>query len=139
MGKYLIGIVFILLAATVGYLFGVSVSTSKISLPQISTRQGVSKNPLFKSQTATFQGTITKIDKSNLSVKDESGRTGTFPISSKVTIYKFSGSSRQASASSDIKTLETGKQVLIVLELKDKEYQVISISYLPPAQPPTKR
>lgn len=130
--KYLLGIVLILIAAAGGYFFGVSRQNSSPG----STKQ-VSKNPLFKSQTATFQGTITKIDGSKLSLKDDSGQAGTFSLSPKVTIYKFSGSTRQASASSDIKTLETGKQVLIVLELKDNQYQVISISYLPP--PPAKR
>ncbi len=136
MGRYLISAILIVIAAAGGYFFGISVSTSKTTPPADVTRPAVTRNPIFKSQTATFQGTITKIDRSSVSLKDESGKTGIFPISAKVVIYKFTGSSRQASASSDIKTAETGKQVLVVLELKDNQYQVISISYLPPAPSP---
>ena len=92
-------------------------------------------NPLFRSQSATFQGEITKVSGNKISVKDEKGQTGDFSVADKVVIYKFKEGVSQASVSSDLKTIDTGKQALVVLELINGQYQVVSISYLPP--PPT--
>ena len=133
-GKSLFVVVLVVVAAVAGFLFG-SAGSAKTKLPQVTTgtgNQSVAKNPIFKSQTATFQGVITKVDGSNLSVKDDKGQTDTFPVSQRAVIYKFKAGSPQASASSDLKTIETDKQALVMLELVDDKYQVVSISYLPP-------
>ncbi|TSC85723.1 MAG: hypothetical protein G01um10147_1114 [Microgenomates group bacterium Gr01-1014_7] len=134
--KYLVTVILVVVAAVAGFLFG-SAGSTKTGLPQITTgNQSVAKNPIFKSQTATFQGIITKVDGSELSVKDDSGNTDTFSVSSKAVIYKFTGSSSQASASSDLKSIDTDKQALVMLELIDGKYQIVSVSYLPPPPKP---
>lgn len=135
-GKYLVTVILVVVAAVSGYLFG-SAGSAKTKLPQVTTgNQSVAKNPIFKSQTATFQGFITKVDGSNLSVKDEKGTTDTFPVSQRAVIYKFKANSPQASASSDLNSIETDKQALVMLELLDNKYQVVSVSYLPPPPAP---
>lgn len=131
-GKYLVTVILVVVAAVAGFLFG-SAGSGKNGLPQITTNnQPVSKNPIFKSQTATFQGVITKVSGNSIEVKNDSGQVATFPVAGKVVIYKFTGASPQASASSDLKSIETDKQALVMLELIDSGYQVVSISYLPP-------
>ena len=64
-------------------------------------------NPLFKSQTATFQGEISQVSGKKIAVKSDNGQTGEFPVSDKVVIYKFKEGSNQASASSDLKIIYT--------------------------------
>lgn len=100
----------------------------------------VASNELFRSQTATFQGEITKVSKDSLDVKTDTGTTGNFKLSSKVYIYKFAAGAPQATSSTDLSTIESGKRVLIILELSDSQYKVVSISFQPaPAtQTPTK-
>lgn len=126
-------IVLALSAGIIGFALG------RYNAPQInqtlapSTREEQPKtSPLFRSQTATFQGEITKVSGNKLSVKDDKGQTGDFPVSNKVVIYKFKAGSNQASASSDLKSIDIGKQALVILELVNGKYQVTSISYLPP-------
>lgn len=88
---------------------------------------------LFKSQTATFQGKITEVSGNMAKVKSDT-QEGEFEISDKVVIYKFLGSSPTASASSDLKMIETDKMVLATLELMDGKYIIVSISYFRQAQ-----
>ena len=86
-------------------------------------------NLLFKTQSATFQGKITNIAGKKLFVNSDEGQTGEFAISDKVVIYKFAPGSSTAGPSNDMRTIETGKEVLIALDLINNQYQAISISY----------
>lgn len=88
-----------------------------------------SANLLFKTQSATFQGKITGVSNRTLTVESDTGQTGQFDVSPKISIYKFTPNSSTASASADIKTIETDKQVLISLDLVGGKYQAVSISY----------
>lgn len=137
--KYATTIILIVIAAVGGFLAGKQNQGGSVSLPKIQSQASqIQSNPLLKSQTATFQGTITKVSGQTIDVKSDSGQTGSFPVSARVVIYKFNGTSPQASASSDLKTIETGKQALVMLELLDNKYQVVSVSYLPPPPAPKK-
>ena len=135
--KYATTIVLVVIAAALGFLFGKQGQMPGLKTQNpLSTESQTAQNSLLKSQTATFQGEITKVNGQNIDVKSDSGQTGSFPVSSKVVVYKFSSGSTQASASSDLKSIETGKSALIMLELMDGKYQVVSVSYLPPAPAP---
>lgn len=85
--------------------------------------------PLFKSQTATFQGKITKINGKTLDVEADNGQKGRFDLSDKVIIYTFTGSTSIASPSTDLKLLETDKKVIINLELINGKFQAVAVSY----------
>lgn len=124
----------ILICLLVGGILGFAFGRMNRSVPNYPIQPKSSQiqtNPLFKSQTATFEGEITKVEGNSLIVKDEKGQTGNLPISSKVVIYKFKPGSSLASASSDLKLIDPGKKAQVVLELIDGKYQVVSISYLP--------
>lgn len=127
------------LSAGGGFLVGKNTTQMKLITQPAEQNQLPKANPIFSSQTATIQGEITKVNGSTLSVKTSNGQTEDFPVSSKVVIYKFSGKSPQASASSDLKSVTLGERVLIQLELKDNKYQVISISAFPPPPSTTKK
>jgi len=127
-------LVVFIVAASVGFLLGrfspggnVSLSGSVSKVPQT--------NSLFRSQTATFQGMITKVNKGSIDVKTDSGQTGSFALSEKVNIYKFKEGSRQSSTSSDLSSIETGKKVLIILALSGNQYKVVTLSYQPSVAP----
>ncbi len=135
--KYLVSVILVIAAAVLGYLFGAASASRLAPSPSPVIQQSVvARNPIFKSQTAIFQGVITQVSGRNLAVKDDKGTTATFPVSSKVVIYKFNGNSPQATGSSDLQTIETGKQVLVMLELINNQYQVTSVSFLPPPPKP---
>ena len=106
-------------------------STTSQSAQSVPTTQSLQAavNPLFKTQAATFQGKITSVSGKTLQVESEAGQKGEFGVSDKVVIYKFASDSPTASSSSDLKTIDTGKQAIISLELMGGKYQAISISY----------
>lgn len=121
-----------LCAAILGFSIGKYYSFApEAPLQSKLTEDKVPTSALFRSQTATFQGEITEVNENKILVKSDSGQIGEFPVSDKVLIYKFKEGSAQASASSDLKTVETDKPVSIILELISGEYKVVSITYLP--------
>ncbi len=133
--------VVIVLSVVVGFVAGRSnkINSTTVTVPQgnnkplvqVETTKSLQAavNPLFKAQAATFQGKITSIAGKTLQVTSDSGEKGEFDVSDSVLIYKFSGNSAVASSSSDIKSIDTGKEVLISLNLVNGKYQAISISY----------
>jgi len=133
--------VVIVLSAIVGFSAGRSnrIGTTTVTVPQGSNKPAVqvettkslqaAVNPLFKTQSATFQGKIDSVAGKTLQVTSDDGQKGEFGISDKAVIYKFTGTSTTASASSDVKAIDSGKQVLISLELLNGKYQAVSISY----------
>lgn len=134
-------VVVIVLAAVIGFVAG-KTNPNSSSPPPISTLNNTKttdsleamSNPLFKSQTALFEGKINSVTGNNIQVESQSGQKGEFSLSDKLAIYKFPNNSSVASASSDVKTIETGKQVLMTLELINNKYQAVSISYFRQAQ-----
>lgn len=139
-------IVSLIIGGVIGFFLGKSV----VQKPPTSSTAPTQANSLFRSQTATFQGEISKVNSDSLDVKSDSGQTGSLTLSNKVVIYKFKEGSKQATASSDLSSIETGKKVLIILEFSGgqykqslnsslrSEYKVVSISYQPaPAPAPT--
>lgn len=130
------GIALVIIGAITGFFLGRYSLSGPASQPPTPAKEPVQTSPLFKSQTATIQGTITKVEGETLTIQDEKSQTGDFKISPKVVIYKFAPNSPQASASSDLSSVETEKPTLLVLELKGGEYQIVSISYLPPPAKP---
>lgn len=128
---YLIGV--LIIGGFLGFFIG-RVSGQKTA--QTNTTTTTQSSPLFRSQTATFQGEISKVNSDSLEVKTDSGQTGSLSLSSKVTIYKFKEGTNQATASADLNSIDTGKKVLIVLDLLGSQYKVVSISYQPPPAAP---
>lgn len=124
-------IVTIFLTALGGFLAGkyLKTPTTFPLVNQVEQNTTPSPDSLFQTQTATFQGKITKVEGANLQVESETGHKTTFPISNKLTIYKFGANSATASPSADLKTIEVDKLVLIMLELIDGKYQAVTISY----------
>ena len=128
----------IVLSALVGFAAGRSNGTIIKTVPdssgkptQVTTTESLQAavNPLFKTQSATFQGKIVSIAGKNISVEAENGQKGEFGLSDNIIIYKFPNNSATASSSSDIKQIDTGKLVLISLNLINNKYQAVSISY----------
>lgn len=99
-------------------------------MPQTQESEALkNSSSLFKSQTATIQGKITKVLGNIAQVESDTGAKGEFEISDKVLIYKFKGGSGTASASSDLKEIQENMQVLITLALIEGKYKIVSISY----------
>ncbi len=139
--KIVIGIViFILLSAGVGYLVGAKKNPAQNQAAKTSDQSSSpSKNSFFQTQTASLQGKITKVSESGITVENDKKESKTFAASNKLAIYKFATNSTQATPSSDLKAIETGKNAILNLELVGNDYQILSISYLPSVSPPPKK
>ena len=94
-------------------------------------------NAFFDAQLATIQGEIIEIKNSTILIKNGTGQLKNFPISPKAVVFQLIPGTTQATPSADLKNIETGKKVLIQLELTNNEYQVLTITYLPPLVTPS--
>ncbi|MBI4040105.1 hypothetical protein HY389_01990 [Candidatus Daviesbacteria bacterium] len=110
-----------------GLFIGRGVNPIQIPKPQVAQNQN---QPTFLNQTATITGTITQVSGSTLTLKTAADQTNNFPVSDKVVVNK-PNKDKTASASSGIKSIDTGKAALLILEMKQGNYQVVSISYIP--------
>lgn len=128
-------VAFILLALVSGFLTGQN--TARFNLAQTNTvdtsspQQKQLLNPLFTSQTATLHGKITGVEGNKLNVTTDTSVKGQIQLSERAVIYTYAKGARVSSASSDLKDIKTNLPVTIALELKDKGYEVTSITYLP--------
>jgi len=124
------------LSFSAGFLlsqYGPDFKSTKDKNGQLNKKAGLPSSPLFKSQTAIVQGTIIKVDQSNLVVSDNKNQTDSFPIYSNVVIYKSDPTSPRITPATGKEKIVTNEQAAIVLELIDGKYQVISITYPPKA------
>lgn len=134
-------VVLVLLSGAGGYLLG-----SRTVLPSATSQQPfalatntVKTSPLFQNQTASVYGKITKTTDTILTITDKNGRTEEFAISPKFMVYKALNGVRQATASSQISSIDPEKNASIALEVIDGKYQVVSVTYLPETPlPPTR-
>jgi hypothetical protein len=117
--KIVLGAVLFILAVAIGFFLG---RYSLKSLPYSSS------NSNFSSQTATLNGVVTDISGGNITTKNNN-ELQTFPLSANVTIYAITPG-RQAKTSTDLKTVEVGKEASLRLDYISNKYQVTSISYL---------
>ena len=134
MSRMILTAIFIISFALLGFIGGRLTSNGKSTNPpptqtKVTASLEAAQNPLFKTQSATFQGKITKINGKTLTVESDNGQKGEFGLSDNIIIYKFPNNSATASSSSDIKQIDTGKLVLISLNLINNKYQAVSISY----------
>lgn len=111
------------------------VVTPKEKVANPETVKLVETSTLFKSQTANFLGTITKINGNTATTKDKDGKESTFPFSPNLSIYKFGADPNKPERTTDPKTIELDKQASIVLEFRDTQYTISSITYLPSVVP----
>lgn len=128
-----ITILCLLLGFGIGYVIfnrpqGVTPSFSDKNSPQ--AEKMAPKNPIFSSQTAYFQGYITKVEGRKATLKSLSNFTATYDLAENININQFN-QNRQASASSDIKKLLLNTQMTAALQLKGADYQIVSVTYLP--------
>ncbi|MBI2596785.1 hypothetical protein HYW41_01390 [Candidatus Daviesbacteria bacterium] len=130
----------ILGAAVLGAIFYFSpdrfIQSAKQTSPAtpVPTSTTTPTNILFDSQTATINAQITQVSSSSLTFS-KNNQTETLPLSPKVLIYKpktdkSKPNSQAATSSADLKSIEVGKTAVIVAEMINNQYQVISISYL---------
>ena len=130
-------ILVLIIVALIAFFLGKS-TQSGYQVPSSTSSPQAKSNQLLRSQTATFQGEITKVNKDSVDVKTEKGIVGNLKLSSNFFIYKFEPGATQATSSADINSIETGKRALIILELSENQYKVVSISYQPPPVTPTR-
>ena len=126
----------IVISLVIGFLVGnASSGTYKNGISMPSLQSG---NPIFTTQSATVQGKINKVEGNKITVTNLSGNQGEFELSEMTVINKIVTNSNKlntATSSTDLSTLETDKDVSLILQLKDGKYVVLSVNYTPPALP----
>ena len=132
--QFLIAAGLLAIGSVTGFYLGRYSLSGPIPQSQNQSKQIVFKNPLFKSQSATFEGEITGVEGLKLTVKDYKDQTGVLTAIPNLIIY----GSGVKKAATDSASIELNKKAVLTLEVVDGQYKVISISYLPPA-PPSKK
>ncbi len=131
-GSIVLGILLVLISGFVGYQLGINKPNPTDKKPQSEVQEAkVTKNPLFTTQSATIHGKITAINDKLITIQTINNITQQVKIADNVAISKLGNNNRPNPPTSDIKTLESNKNVLLSLEFMDGEYKVVSITYLP--------
>lgn len=125
----LASIIFLVLGLALGlYLVPLTKNqTGIINQPKEQDKSLLKVSPLIKSQTANASGNITKVDGNKITISN-GGVEDTFSLAPKFAIFKPSVG-KQATPSTQVNDIETGKDATIILQVKDSEYKIISISY----------
>lgn len=89
----------------------------------------ITTSPLFQTQTASIQGEIIAVGESSVTIKDKKDATDTFPVSTNVVVYKNTQSSGRILPATGITQIDTNQEAVILLEVVDGKYQVISVTY----------
>lgn len=127
-------IIFSLIAVSLAIGFGVGYNFKNAPFSRqsqaVPNKSLAGQNLIFKTQTASIEGKITDIENNTTTITNDQGQSDSFLLSTKLVIYKpeKEGSPR-ASASTDIKSINLNQKSLIILEMVDGKYQVVSISH----------
>lgn len=137
----IIGVATLVVGIILGVGFGLSFSASNKAASQVANNATVTistpvKEDFYANQSATARGKITKFNNSRLTLRKDDFSEAEFKISPNVRIYKYLSSSSPATVSTDVKSLEIDKDVLLTLTSDDKnEYHISTITFLPPDSP----
>lgn len=101
------------------------------SSPTVTTSTG--GNDIFSSQSATVEGVITDHKNNSVTVKNsQNNKLETFNLDPAATILRLSTrTNNAASPSSDLKNMALNSPVIVNLVLKNGQYTVVNIAYLP--------
>jgi hypothetical protein len=86
--------------------------------------------------TATINGTILQVNNNFITVKNSEGITTELELDSKVNIMKplSENETTKFTISTDLRSIETGKNVVITLKPVDRKYRAVVINYVAPAR-----
>lgn len=116
-------------------------------LPQAGTKQAAKPrtvaqkpdncaktSPLFLSQTATIQGKILEAKGTTLTVEDKNGQKGDFALATDYSILIYKEGEKTGKTTTDLNQLDPKREALIILQLENNDFKVVSVSYLPAKQ-----
>lgn len=136
---FAVGVIGLIIGGLIGYFVssmpGFKKGAASVVQNPFSESQPSEKTNVFSSQSASIQGKITKLDGDRLSITNSAGVSGEFGISPNAMVFKFRNATSQASPSSDLRTVELNKNVVVNLNFENDAYLVVSISQLPETTP----
>ncbi len=127
-------LVIIVVSATIGYLAYPSLSTLIVAKndPTVLKAKADLKplSELFTTESITVRATLTELNPTSITLKNEAGQSATFPVFSGVTVFIKTIKSPVAITSSDLGAVPVGKIVTVTLNIvREGGYQVTGISY----------
>lgn len=100
----------------------------------------VESSTLFKNQVATVMGQAIKVDNNTVTIKDRDNKQSSFPLDANFSVFKFDPNNKPTTFK-DPKAIDLNKEASFVLEFKDTQYKITSVTFLPNlgaiASPPT--
>jgi hypothetical protein len=112
-----------------GSLFGVTRGLNKNVLSK--NDQYIKSSSIFQAQSATIDGEVTEIKGTNLVIKNTKGEVGEFPVSEKFSVYKYASDATPPTITQGAGGVQLNKNGQIYLTVKNTQYEIVSISYLP--------
>jgi hypothetical protein len=124
-----IAFVLMILAGISGFFLGRYSLSGILPLKTAENAQAPTVNPIFTTQTATFDGVITNIFEGHITAKNKDNQDQTFVLAPNVTVYKITPG-KQATASVGLDAVELNKKASLRIDFLGKAYLVTSITYL---------
>lgn len=113
--------------------FAVGYKLNSVPLKNLTKNNSNSlQDQFFQNQSALTQGKITKAENRYLIVTNNQGVAKSFELSPHFVVYVSKESSRYATPSSDIKSVQLNKDASLVFQMIDGVYKVLSVSYPTP-------
>ena len=101
-------------------------------LPSSSPKPASNTPNALVNQSATAQGKLVAVGNGKITLESDNGEKSVLLLSNEVNIFVYKDQTSPASASADLNVLELNKQVLVSLGAVGGEYQVTTITVLPP-------
>lgn len=112
----------------IGIILGVAVNNFGSSSVN-KTAPTTYTSPLFKTQLATIEGSVTQVTGSTMTIKDTSGKVGQFPVSSKLMVFTKDPKSPIAQSTLGTSNIQPDKKATMILELENGQFKVTSVNY----------
>ena len=106
-------------------------------IPSLSIKNNTPAGILADNKSLTITGKITDFDGKSIVIKKDGGQDGKVEVASKVNIYRLiDGKYLSATASSNLKDIQTNKDATLILVEENGVYKVGTISYIVPINVP---
>lgn len=126
-----VGVAAGILGMLIGVMIGMQLGKKPVAPLDVNVG-GKLNNSLILNQSAAATGKISNVTGKMLTLVDDSGKSQDFQIGEVLTVYKYPVKNAPAQIFSGISAIETGKQVLLNLNVEGSDYVVTTVTYLEP-------
>ena len=88
----------------------------------------------MKKRRLTNRGKILGAKGNALTIEDKNGQKGDFPLATDFSIMVYKPGETTGKTTTDLAQLDPKQEALVILQLENNDFKVVSVSYLPAKQ-----